>query len=174
VLARDLIPKLLPKYRVVTDKWVYKVTDLNGIAKELYEPLKRSLDAWESGLEYSFTIECAHTATFIGRISIRKHRQEEHVWNIGFWTHPEQQRQGYMTEVAQKIVEFGFTILEANRIQAYHALWNTGSEKVLKRIGMKFVCYIPQGFQKCGTWVEENLLAIEIKDWKAMQTTDYR
>ncbi len=25
-LARALIPKLLPKYRVVTDKWVYKIS----------------------------------------------------------------------------------------------------------------------------------------------------
>ncbi|WP_017314993.1 hypothetical protein [Mastigocladopsis repens] len=28
---------------------------------------------------------------------------------------------------------------------------------------MKFVRYIPQGFQKRGEWVEENLLAIEKK-----------
>jgi ribosomal-protein-alanine N-acetyltransferase len=31
---------------------------------------------------------------------------------------------------------------------------------------MKFVRYIPQGFQKHGKWVEENLLAIERKDWQ--------
>lgn len=31
-LAKDLIPQLLPKYRVVTDKWVYKVNDLSAIA----------------------------------------------------------------------------------------------------------------------------------------------
>ncbi len=72
-----------------------------------------------------------------------------------------------MTEAAKAIVEFGFTVLEAERIEAYHALWNTSSKKVLKRIGMKFVRYIPQGFQKHGKWVEVNLLAIEIKDWIA-------
>ncbi|MUH01561.1 DUF4058 family protein [Scytonema sp. UIC 10036] len=31
-LAKDLIPKLLPKYRVVTDKWVYKVSGDMAIA----------------------------------------------------------------------------------------------------------------------------------------------
>lgn len=76
-----------------------------------------------------------------------------------------------MTEAAKAIVEFGFTVLETDRIEAYHALWNTASEKVLKKIGMKFVSYIPQGFQKRGEWVEENLLAIEKKDWRALKET---
>lgn len=31
-LARVLIPQLLPKYRVVTDKWVYKIADSTSIA----------------------------------------------------------------------------------------------------------------------------------------------
>jgi hypothetical protein len=31
-LARDLVPKLLPKYRVVTDKWVYTITDAMPVA----------------------------------------------------------------------------------------------------------------------------------------------
>ncbi|WP_169154756.1 GNAT family N-acetyltransferase [Brasilonema bromeliae] len=139
--------------------------------EELHEPLQRNLQAWDFGLAYTFTITCVYTSTFLGRISIRKHNEVEGVWNLGFWTHPEYQRQGYMTEAARAIVEFGFTVLEAERIEAYHALWNTGSEKVLKRIGMKFVCYIPQGFQKHGKWVEENLLAIERKDWRALKET---
>jgi hypothetical protein len=31
-LARALVPRLLPKYRVVTDKWVYTVTDTMTLA----------------------------------------------------------------------------------------------------------------------------------------------
>ncbi|WP_169218754.1 GNAT family N-acetyltransferase [Brasilonema sp. UFV-L1] len=135
--------------------------------EELHEPLQRNLQAWDFGLAYTFTLESAETNAFIGRISIRKHNELKDVWNLGFWTHPEHQRQGYMTEAAKAIVEFGFTVLGAERIEAYHALWNKASEKVLKRIGMKFICYIPQGFQKHGKWVEENLLAIETKDWKS-------
>lgn len=134
--------------------------------EELKEPFTRSLQAWDAGLAYTFTIECANTTAFLGRISIRKDKAEG-VWSLGFWTHPEYQRQGYMTEVAKAIIEFGFMVLGAERIEGYHALWNTASEKVLTRIGMKFVCYIPQGFQKHGKWVEENLLAIERQDWKS-------
>ncbi len=133
--------------------------------QELYEPLQKNLQAWDSGLAYTFTIECANTGVFIGRISIRKN-EARRVWNIGFWTHPEHQCKGYMTEAAKAILEFGFSVLGVERIEAYHALWNKGSEKVLTKIGMKFVDYIEQGFQKNGKWVEENLLAIEKEDWK--------
>lgn len=31
-LARSLVPQLLPKYRVVTDKWIYKIADAAAIA----------------------------------------------------------------------------------------------------------------------------------------------
>ncbi|WP_017314992.1 GNAT family N-acetyltransferase [Mastigocladopsis repens] len=79
--------------------------------EELHEPLQRNLQTWESGFAYTFTIECANTGTFLGRISIRKHDKVDHVWNLGFWTHPEHQRKGYMTEAALAIVEFGFTVL---------------------------------------------------------------
>ena len=33
-------------------------------------------------------------------------------------------------------------------------------KQVLKRVGMKFIEYIPQGFEKRGEWVEEHKLAI--------------
>ena len=42
----------------------------------------------------------------------------------------------------------------------------TRSERVLKKVGMRFVRYIPEGFKKRGQWVEENLLAIERAEWE--------
>ncbi|TBR57915.1 hypothetical protein B4U84_18315 [Westiellopsis prolifica IICB1] len=183
--------KILRTYRINTERcilrcvceqdipYVFSATRFKGFnngmlweapqsIEELNEPLKRSLQAWDSGSAYTFTIESVNKGIFLGRISIRKD-ETEGVWNIGFWTHPEHQRQGYMTEAAKAIIEFGFTVLNAIRIEACHALWNIGSEKVLTRIGMKFVRHIEHGFQKDGKWVEENLLAIKIEDWKILK-----
>ena len=132
--------------------------------EELYDPLTRSLEAWASGNAFCFTIESKLERTFIGRISIRKEKVE-HVWSIGFWTHPVHQGKGYMSEAAQAIVAFGFQHLEAKRIEACHALWNLKSEKILKKVGMRFIKHIPEGFKKKGQWVDENLLALEKCDW---------
>ena len=127
---------------------------------ELYAPYYRALASWDEGTSYCFTVEKKDDSAFIGRIAIRKSPGEDAVWDLGFWTHPEQQRKGYMTEAASAMVQFGFSRLQAVRIEACHALWNVASEKVLMKIGMRFQRHIPLGFQKHGQWVDENLLAI--------------
>lgn len=133
--------------------------------EELIKPHENSIRAWENGDSYTFSIESKDSKNFIGRISIRR-TEELGVWSIGFWTYPIYQGQGYMTECAQAILYFGFSELKAEKIIAFHALWNKASERVLKKIGMIFVEYVPQGFIKKGKWVEENRLEISRKDWK--------
>ena len=132
--------------------------------QELREPYERSLESWEQGTAYSFSIDSLSTGKFIGRISIRK-TDEAGVWNIGFWTHPTQQGRGFMWEATSAIIELGFEKLDAKRIEACHALWNVGSQKLLEKVGMIFIKHIPEGFQKRGEWVAENLMAIDRVNW---------
>ncbi|EDY84700.1 acetyltransferase, GNAT family [Verrucomicrobiia bacterium DG1235] len=127
----------------------------------LYENNKQ---AWAEGNGYCFTIESKDSADFIERITIRI-QQEKDTWNLGFWTNPERQGQGYMTEAVRHILRFGFIQLQASKIVACHALWNEASEKVLKRSGMSHIRYIEKGFKKHGKWVEENLLGIGLEEW---------
>lgn len=130
---------------------------------ELIESIHRNEETWgEKG--YSFTIEEIESKQFVGRISIRKTVKED-VWDIGFWTHPEQQNKGVMTEVVGEILKFGFQKLKAEKIEACHALWNKASERVLKRNNFKFEEYLKEGFRKNDKWVEENKLSINQISW---------
>ena len=74
-----------------------------------------------------------------------------------------------MSKSLKAIMKFGFETLNAEVIEAYHAIWNKSSEKVLKKNGMKFISYVEKGFKKNGIWVEENLLAIEKNEWRKLQ-----
>lgn len=149
-----------------------KVADFNdGMAweapkkiTELDAPLKRSLESWKTGNGFAFTIEQKETGEFLGRISIRKTKIEK-VWNIGFFTHPNHQGKGIMTEAVKNVLHFGFTHLKAIRIEAAYAIWNKGSEKVMHNNGMQFFKYIEKGLLKNGKWVPENAVAIDYKDW---------
>ena len=140
------------------------VWDPPADAAELIPPFERMSNAWREGRAYTFSIDLADTGQFAGRITIRK-QSEAGLWNIGYFTHPEVQGQGLATEAARAILEFGFTVLGASRIEAGHSLWNTASERVLQKIGMTFVRHEPQGFQKKGAWVPENILAIDREVW---------
>lgn len=133
--------------------------------EELNQPLQNNLLAWENGTAYTFTIVDRHSEVFLGRIGIRKDSQIKNVWNLGFWTHPTHQGQGYMTEAAQAVLKFRFTQLNAIRIEAGYVLWNKSSQRVLEKIGMKFLEYKPRGFQKQGQWVETNEMAITKEEW---------
>ena len=134
--------------------------------EELTAPLNRSIQSWESCKAFSFTIVKKGSTELLGRIGIRQ-TNIEHVWNVGFWTHPESQKKGVMTEALQGVLKFGFEELSAERIEACHAIWNKASEKVLKRNGMRFIRYIEKGFKKKGEWVDENLLAINKEEWRS-------
>lgn len=133
--------------------------------QELIAPYEANAKAWADGHAYCFTIEDKGSKNFIGRISIRP--KEDSTWNFGFWTHPEKQNHGYMTEAVSALMKFGFEELGALRITACHAVWNRASEAVLKKTGMQFIEYIPKGFQKHGKWVPENLLAISKQEWES-------
>lgn len=123
------------------------------------------LAAWDTGTAYCFTIEDKRTAEFIGRISIR--HEQGTTWNFGFYTHPEKQNKGYMSEAIACVMALGFEQLGAEDIIACHAIWNKASEAVMKKNGMQFRRYIPQGYQKRGQWVEENELGITRESWLA-------
>jgi hypothetical protein len=121
------------------------------------------LEAWKVGSAFAFTIEKKEDRTFVGRIAIRLMSTLD-LSNIGYWTHPEHQKKGFMTEAAQAVVEFGFSVLGAKGIEARHATWNIPSRVLLERIGMVEVEYLPQGFQKQGAWVPEYRMLIERKE----------
>jgi len=137
--------------------------------QELYAPHLRTLTAWDDGVAYCFTIETKNDGIFIGRISLRYDPQQIATWNLGFWTHPVLQRQGFMTEAATAILTFGFNYLHAARIEACHAVWNIASETVLTKIGLRFQRHIPQGYQKRGEWIAENLLALDRTEWELIE-----
>lgn len=132
--------------------------------EELLENHKNSISAWEMGEGYTFSIVEKESKKLLGRISIRK-TKELQKWDVGFWTHPNVQGKGIMTNALKAVLKFGFEELGAQKIEACHAIWNKGSEKVLRRNGMQFVCYLEEGYQKKGEWVAENLLEITATEW---------
>lgn len=131
---------------------------------ELFAPYEANEQAWFTGSGYTFTIEDRSTADPLGRICIR--RQDGSLWDLGYWTHPLHQRKGYMTEATLALIDFGFMQLGASEIEAAHATWNVASRRVLEQAGLRFIRHVPEGFQKNGKWIEEDLLSITRRQWE--------
>ena len=159
--AQADIPHIFAASRVpgFTDGMLWEPPETLG---ELEGPLETNLAAWRAGTAYTFTVETRAFA-FVGRVALRQTAQDR--WNLGFWTHPEQQGHGYTTEAATAVLRFGFTRLGAERVEACHAVWNRRSRRVLEKLGMTFVGHVPEGFQKNGVWVAEDCLAVSSGEW---------
>ena len=137
--------------------------------QELIAPLERSIQKWEAGIAYNFTIlSKTHPLIRLGRVSIRK-LDEPTVWDVGYWIHPEHQGKGVITEALATVLEFGFSRLGAQKVMAAYATWNKASEKVLKKNGFQFVQLIEKAFQKKKQWVSENEYELTKEDWRNTQ-----
>ena len=82
----------------------------------------------------------------VGAISLRlelAHRRAE----LGYWVGQPHWGQGYATEAAAMMLEYGFTTLELNRIQATHLVRNPASGRVMQKMGM-----LHEGIQREHFW----------------------
>ena len=130
--------------------------------EELIPITEKNLIAWEEGKSFTFTIELTEANIPIGRIAIRGNG-DPGVWNIGFWIHPDYWRNGYATEAARTVIDFGFGELAASKITTAHAVFNAPSKRVIEKLGFRFTGENPCGFIKQGKPVPEYEYALEAK-----------
>ncbi len=112
-----------------------------GIPKDIHET-KSIIIPWikENQLDeiknYTFAIENSLSKDFIGLFGLKlwnnKHRRGE-IW---YKIHSDYWGNGYATESANLILDFGFKTLKLHRIQAGCAVDNIGSIRVLEKVGM--------------------------------------
>ena len=79
-----------------------------------------------------------YNGAVIGGVNLER-CPEEHNYEIGWTIHSKYRNCGYATEAANALVNYAFTTLKADRVQAHCDSRNIASEKVMKKIGMHLV-----------------------------------
>lgn len=93
-------------------------------------------EAFVDGRRVSLAITLLHDEALIGAISLMldgNNRRAE----LGYWVGRPFWSQGYATEAARTMLDFGFEGLGLNRIFAHHMADNPASGRVLSHIGME-------------------------------------
>ncbi|MCI4671170.1 MAG: GNAT family N-acetyltransferase [Bacteroidia bacterium] len=129
---------------------------------ELFPNLHAHIEAWKKAEAFGFVITERESEKFLGRISLRP-TQDTGTWDIGYWTHPENQRKGIMTEAIGRVLQFAEEELKAKDVVAAYATWNKASQRVLEKNGFIYLKHLPKGFKKKGKWVPENLMIHKFK-----------
>ena len=93
----------------------------------------------ETGDGYAFAIcrpqQDGEGEFLIGAVGLEINK-EDHNAELGYWLGREFWNQGYCTEAAKSVIEFGFETVGLRRITSNHMVRNPASGRVMDKIGM--------------------------------------
>lgn len=99
------------------------------------------ISKYKSGEYNDWAIVYKDNGKMIGTCGFTKIDEENNVVEIGYVINPQYWGKGIATEAAEKIIEFAFVELQANRVEAKFIFGNEPSLAVMKKVGMKFEGY---------------------------------
>lgn len=91
--------------------------------------------AWEADSMFGFTIFEHRTGQVLGGCSIGNDRPVHRNASIGYWIRTSRTKQGFATEAAALLAQFGFAQLGLIRIEIIIAAGNTASQRVAEKVG---------------------------------------
>jgi RimJ/RimL family protein N-acetyltransferase len=102
----------------------------------------------------------------IGNGGIRKKNHNSIEAEIGYELDLNYWGNGYATEAANTLLQFGFQELMLHRISSYCVADNKASAHVLEKIGMKYEGRLRENVWIKGGWMDTLLYAILESEWK--------
>ena len=91
---------------------------------------------FESGESVNFAVILKNTEELIGAVGLIIDKGSNRA-ELGYWISKEYWNQGFCTEAAEAVVDYGFEQLFLHKITASHFSRNPSSGKVMSKIGMK-------------------------------------
>ena len=106
-----------------------------------------------------FAILLRESDLLIGAIGLELDVQNQNA-ELGYWIGKPYWNQGYATEAAQAVLEYGFRKLGLHRVQARHFTKNPASGRVMQKIGMTYEGTLRQSIYRFGRFEDAALYSI--------------
>ena len=122
----------------------------------------------ETNTAFIWGVEIVETGELVGDAGLRfkwDHQSAEAGFIIGkaHWNN------GYATEALRRIIDYGFADLGLYRIEAHCMLWNTGSERVMRKAGMLEEGVLRGAILKWGHREDAHFFGVTRPDWEAQR-----
>jgi RimJ/RimL family protein N-acetyltransferase len=122
-------------------------------------------------IKFQLAVISKTTGQLIGNCGLRLKSANAHEGDIGYELDPQHWGQGYATEAARTMVQFGFTEFKLHRIWSWCIADNVGSARVLEKLGMRQEGRLREHEYFKGRWWDTLLYAILDYEWEAQQQT---
>ena len=116
-------------------------------------------------VHYEFALVNKQDNKVIGGVGLNIRNAEDKEAMLGYILNRKYWNQGYTTEAAGKVIGFGFEQLGLHRIIASCDPENTGSYRVMEKIGMQREGYLREERMFKGVWRDFLLYSILEKEW---------
>jgi RimJ/RimL family protein N-acetyltransferase len=120
-----------------------------------------------AGSSVTFAVSHRKDKMLMGAISLeisRKHRHAE----MGYWIGKPYWNQGYCTESAMALLQYGFDILDLQRIFAHHLTRNPASGRVMQKIGMVHEGCLRKHVLKWNVFEDLEVYGLLQREWKSL------
>jgi len=120
---------------------------------------------WDAGTGATFAIvETAHDL-LVGVVGLVIHSTHSSA-ELGYWIGVPYWDRGYATEAGTALVDFAFTGLQLNRVQATHYTRNPASGRVMQKIGMTFEGILREVTKKGDHFEDVAFYAVLAREWR--------
>jgi ribosomal-protein-alanine N-acetyltransferase len=143
----------------------YDVESFTNI-KQAEELIQRWNERFETGQAIRWGITLKSENKVIGTCGFHGWMKNHYKAVIGYELTPEYWHQGIMTEVVEKVIEYGFNTLCLNRIEAFVEPENVGSRKVLEKIGFREEGLLKGNYYWKNRFVDNFIYSFLKKDYK--------
>ena len=123
--------------------------------------------AAEPRTKFQLAIETKAEGRLIGNCGVRLAGVGSRVADMGYELDPREWGRGYATEAARAMRDFGFATLGVHRIWATCVPENTGSARVLEKLGMRLEGRLREQEYYRGRWWDGLIYGLLEDEWRA-------
>lgn len=144
--------------------WVPYTVDLESTLRYA----DSSASDWDLGRGCRLAIRERATRRFVGVVGLEALSHMHENADLGYWLRLDCSGRGYMTEAANQVVVWAFSVLRAHRIRVAAATDNHASLGVIRRLGFRLEG-ISREAERChGRWLDHAMFALLATDARGM------
>jgi RimJ/RimL family protein N-acetyltransferase len=152
-------------------RWLYNDPRTLGETRELLARKIGGAALHGEGEWLSAAAVLRTTGELVGDVSLHWASEAHGQGELGFVVHPEHQGRGYATEASRPLLDFAFGPLGLHRVIGRLEPRNTGSARVLEKLGMRREAHLVENEWVKGEWQSELVYAILAREWVASAGT---
>ena len=141
------------------------------LAERLAEPERTRSTIDAEGQVMSLVVELRETGEVIGDLVLFWHSDPDLHAEVGYVIHPDHEGHGYATEGTRALLALAFDHAGAHRVTARLDERNTGSVRLLERLGFRHEATFVDGTWSKDEWTTMLVFAMLDREWREAQSS---